>query len=396
MSGIEISLMTTGVALLGGLWLLHRMLARSIVQRPDPPPLRSYPSLTVIRPIKGLDTGVEQNIRAALDHGYPGAVETLFVFDDEEEPALPLVLRAIDEHQEEAGESDTRVLFCGAPPPHRTGKLNAMILAYEQAQGEVIVFADSDIRPEKGTLTALVATLRQSPQIGSAFAPVVVGSTPETIGDAGYALLLNGMYGPAADFAARQHDERLPFIMGQLMALSRPAIEAIGGLEAADGQFVDDMYLGARISQVGYANVVSPRRVPIIQRGVSNREFISIYKRWLTFGRTGLPDWRFKMPPALQGAGFWGGLLLAVGALIAGQWAAACLAALTALVATHSVVALHCRLGGARPSWRCYAGAFTVLFLAPAIMVAVHLQHHVDWRGRKYDLDRSSRLAGEH
>lgn len=396
MSALEFSLMTIGAALVCGLWLLHRMLARAIVLRPDPAELHDHPSVSVIRPIKGMDAEVEANVQAALEHGYPGEVETIFVFDDADEPALPVVSAAIEAQRKARGRTDARVLFCGPPPPHRTGKLNAMIVALEQAQGEVIVFADSDIRPPAGSLSTLVSTLRSSPEHGSAFAPVVVQPTPETLGDAGYALLLNGMYGPAAEFAARQNDEHLPFIMGQFMALSREAIEVIGGLEAAEGQFVDDMYLGARIAQVGYANVVAPCRVPIIQRGVSAREFFGIYLRWLTFGRTGLPDWRFKLPPALQGVAFWGGLLLALVGLVVAQWAAVALGALTAFATAHSVAALHHRLGGAPPSWRVHLGAAVVLLLAPAMMIGVHMQHHIDWRGRTYDLDKSSRLAGQH
>lgn len=389
----EMFVMLATVGLLGGLWLLHRRLASAIVHRSDPAPLQSNPSVTVIRPIKGLDADVQDNFRAALDHGYAGEVETLFVFDDDQEPALPLARDAIAEHAEKGGSGSARIVFCGQPLAGRTGKLHAMIVALRQARGEVIVFADSDIRPDREALTALVGTLLRTPKGGSAFAPVVVTPPPETVGDAGYALLLNGMYSPAAELAGKNAGYQLPFIMGQFMAFRREALEAIGGLESAEGQFVDDMYLGARVTSAGYQNVVSPHRVPIIQRGVSNAAFVGIYNRWLTFGRTGLPDWSFKLPPALQGALFWVGSLLSVAALASGAPLIAALAALVPLLVAGSMVTLHAELGGASPRPRLLVGALWVMVLAPVLFVGVYFRSEIEWRGRAYQLGGDSRLA---
>jgi hypothetical protein len=82
------------------IWLMGALLAAIAVHhfvllRRTPAPRRRaaglarYPSLTVVRPIKGVDSGLEENLAAALDHGYPGEVETLFVFDHPAAPAGP-------------------------------------------------------------------------------------------------------------------------------------------------------------------------------------------------------------------------------------------------------------------------------------------------------------------
>ena len=44
----------------------------------------------------------------------------------------------------------------------------------------------------------------------------------------------------------------LPFIMGQLMVFRRPALRAIGGVACAEGQLVDDMYIGKRVHEAGF------------------------------------------------------------------------------------------------------------------------------------------------
>src|SRR5690606_7535089 len=101
-------------------------------------------------------------------------------------------------------------------------KLNAMIVAMREARSEVVVFADSDMRAHPESLRTIVAALLSGPDVGAAFAPVIAASPPRTAGDAGYAILLNGLYAPQAARTARRTGG-LPFIMGQLMALRRDA-----------------------------------------------------------------------------------------------------------------------------------------------------------------------------
>ena len=274
-------------------------------------------------------------------------METIFVFDDEDEPALPLVREAMAQHEGPETFGEVRVLFCGQPPPGHTGKLNAMIKGLREANGELVVFADSDIRPDRRALTVLVETLLANPEAGSAFAPVFSSLQPLTAGDAGYTLLLNGLYGAAANAASRLRGGKLPFIMGQFMVLRREAIEAIGGLESAQGQLVDDMYLGARISAEGYANLVSPHPVPVIQRGMSPSEFWGVYRRWIAFGRSGLPGMDFKITSFLHGLVYWAGLAGAALSAWLGMWHVAARSALAPVAVAASITVLHRALGGA-------------------------------------------------
>ncbi|HEY1418417.1 MAG TPA: hypothetical protein VGF41_10940, partial [Myxococcaceae bacterium] len=100
----------------------HVRLRRVLARRPTPPPFpTTAPSITVIRPVKGLDIGAEDNIRAFLELEYPGKLELLFVVDSEEDSATPLIRRLIAEHRTSAHRVE--LLFSGSPPPHRTGKL---------------------------------------------------------------------------------------------------------------------------------------------------------------------------------------------------------------------------------------------------------------------------------
>ncbi|HZX42672.1 MAG TPA: glycosyltransferase [Myxococcaceae bacterium] len=134
----------------------HLRLRRVLARRPAAPPFpATAPSITVIRPVKGLDTGAEDNIRAFLGMEYPGRLELLFVVDSAEDPAYPVIQRLIAEHPTTARRVE--VLFSGSPPPRRTGKLNAMLVGVAAASGELLAFNDSDSRPSKELLGRLVS-----------------------------------------------------------------------------------------------------------------------------------------------------------------------------------------------------------------------------------------------
>ncbi|MDJ0763876.1 MAG: glycosyltransferase [Myxococcota bacterium] len=392
---IESMLIAVASGLLLTLLYLHLRLGRSLTRKALPSKPDHYPSISVIRPIKGLDAGAEDNIHAALHNGYPGENETIFVFDNRSEPALPLVEQAIDTLKRQSSADNFRVIFSGQPPEGRTGKLNAMIAGMRHAKGELIVFADSDIRPDTKALTRLVETLLSSPGAGSAFAPVVVEEKPRTTGDAGYALLLNALYGPEAATESNANRGELPFIMGQFMVLTREAISAIGGLECAAGQLVDDMYLGAKVKEAGFRNMVSPHPVPIVQYGISLGEFWGTYVRWLTFSRSGLPGTSFKLRPYIRGLVFWLGLVEAIVAVSQGLWLAAGLSALAPIGVNMSNNRLHRKIGGARLSLRHRWISFGLLSLAPAVLLRIFSKREITWRGRSYQLNRASRLAAE-
>ncbi|RMG44925.1 MAG: glycosyltransferase [Acidobacteria bacterium] len=393
--GIDLLLLVVAGAAAAGALAMHATLARALRAGEDPGPEAGgprLPSVTVLRPIKGLDAGARENIEAAFEIDYPGEVETIFLFDDDREPALPLVEAALERRGRRGVGRTYRVLFCGAPPPGRTGKLNAMIAGMRHARGELIACVDSDTRAGPTVLAGLVRRLLADSRAGAAFAPVAVTDPPLTVADVAYALLLNGLYSPAAAWAARRRAGTLPFIMGQFMVLRREALAAIGGLACAEGQLVDDMYLGLRLSAAGYRNLVGSERVPIVQQGLAIREAVPMFVRWFAFSRTGLPGRGFKSISWLRGAFFWLGAATAAAAAVAGAWAAAALGLGAAFAVAESVNRLHEKAGGAPvpPRFRWVSAA--LLLLAPGLLLAAR-GRQVVWRGRRYELDSEARLA---
>lgn len=381
-----------GAALLLAVWRWHRCLAAALTRRAaEPGRLARYPSVTIVRPVRGRDVGAEENFRAALDTGYPGEVETLFIFDDADDPGLEVARAAIAEHRAAGRAGCADVLVAGAPPRDRTGKLNAMILGAARARGTLIGFGDSDTRPDRDVLRDVVEALMSTPGAGSAFAPVLVHEQARASGDALYAIMQNALYSPLAAYAAGEK-RTLPFIMGQLMVFKRAALDSIGGVAAAQGQLVDDMAIGKALHEAGWSNVMSRHPLHIATGGMSTREFLPVYRRWMMFSENGLPlsfTWRQWM----AGIAFYGALLLSLVALATGGVGAAVpsLAAF-ALVGVSQLILqrLH---GGAPIPWRHAWTAWGVFLLAPMILVLNLRRRDVVWRGRVYQLDGDAALA---
>jgi ceramide glucosyltransferase len=367
----------------------HRWFARAIARAPVPiGRLDRYPAISVIRPVKGLDVGADDNFRAALATSYPGDVETLFVLDDDRDPATAVIRRIIAEHRALGRRGRAALEFSGAPPSGRTGKLHAMIVGMRHANGALIAFGDSDSRPAPDLLTHLVDALYASPDIGAAFAPVIVVDPPTTGGDVGYAIMLNALYGATVARTAGQYG-RVPFIMGQLMVFRADALAAIGGPACADGQLVDDMYIGRCMTRAGFANVMINESLAITNSGMSLREFLRTYRRWMLFGRNGLPA-RFTWPLWARGAASWLAAGLFAVALALGAHGAAALAALALVGQGESLARLHERLGGARIPYRLRWMTFVLFLIAPFVLASMQ-RGSVEWRGRTYAL-RGARL----
>ena len=380
-----------GLALLAHVLLQHSRFRDALRARSTPPRLvGGYPSITVIRPVRGKDVGAQENFVAALDTGYPGEVETVFVVDDETDPAHPLLERVVAAHRAAGAPGKARLLVAGPPPAGRTGKLNAMMAGMRVARGELVAFGDSDSRPDRDVLRVLVETLLSIPRAGCAFAPVVVPDPARTAGDLGYALMLNGLYTPTVALATVPTGD-LPFIMGQLMVFRREALEAAGGLQCADGHLVDDMQIGSCLSAAGWRNVPASHPLRLVTGGMDLVSFLALMRRWLSFQRGGLP-FSFTAPQFVRGLEFGFGLAAGVG-LAAARHLLAAVPALALMIAVGwSVATLHVAHGGAPIAPRHLWVPLMLYLAGPLALVSSVVLPAVRWRGREYALDAHARL----
>ena len=247
---------------IGEILLNHRAQARGIAEaRTVRGQLSQFPSISVIRPVRGADVGAAENYAAALDNGYPGTIETIFVFDEADDPGYPDCRARRSPITWPAAATAARRSSCRARRrTAMTGKLHAMIVGEERGAPRAhrlrrLRHAARSQRAARAPSIALMTT----PHAGCAFAPVVVYQPAEKAGDVGYATMLNMWYGASVATASRRTGD-LPFIMGQLMVFRREALRDIGGVACAKGELVDDMAIGRAVAEKGWRNIMAPTR----------------------------------------------------------------------------------------------------------------------------------------
>ena len=136
-------------SLLGGLRFA------AYVRRETSRPLPDFqPFASVIVPGRGLEPGLAENLRALLTQDYPG-YEVLFVFDRADDRAVQVVEQLIKTSRVAA-----KIVIAG-PATDSGQKVHNLRVAVTQIDpaSEVLVFVDTDARPEKQWLRQLVAPL---------------------------------------------------------------------------------------------------------------------------------------------------------------------------------------------------------------------------------------------
>src|SRR2546427_6534403 len=115
------------------------------------------PSVALILPVRGLDEGFDENVRALLSQAYP-RYRLLVVADDSTDPASA----RIETIARDFPIVPVTQILADANP--LGGKVHALrsALGHLVPEDEVVVFADSDIRPAQDWLRQLVQPLADS------------------------------------------------------------------------------------------------------------------------------------------------------------------------------------------------------------------------------------------
>jgi hypothetical protein len=176
------------------------------------------------------------------------------------------------------------------------------------------------------------------------------------------------------------------------MVFRREALQAIGGVECAQGQLVDDMAIGKHVYEAGYKNVMSRAPLHIATGGMSFRQFLPVYRRWMMFSRNGLP-FSFTWPQYLQGAEFFTAFLATLAGLVSGHALAALVPATALLALATSLVILQRGYGGESIPSKYLWAPFAFYLVSPVVLLQNTLKKKVEWRGRAYDVTATAALA---
>ncbi len=201
------------------------------------------PSISILKPIRGLDRESYENYASFCRQVYP-EFEILFCVTDDADPAVPVIRQILRDFPERSIR-----LLVGADPLGASDKVNKLCRMAREARHEILVVSDSDVRVEPGFLCAIAEPFRD---------PAVSGVTCLYRGltDGSFAADLEAL-GNSTDFAPgvlvawALGGEKLDFMLGAVMATTKKHLAEIGGFEALVDYFCDDYELGNRLAARG-------------------------------------------------------------------------------------------------------------------------------------------------
>ena len=218
-------------------WALRRFFSRARA-RPRAPARR--PRVSLIKPVCGLEKGLEDNLATALTQDYPD-YEVVFSVARRDDPALPVL-----ERLKARAPAKVKVVVdeeCAGP----NGRLSNILNATKRADGDILVYSDSDMRLGPDYLEAVTAPL-DDPAVGVA-CTVYRAWGAKNLPEALELLSLNADFVPSLIFAT---DTGLsPACPGASQAIRRETLERVGGLAPLAHSLVEDYDLGLAVLKAG-------------------------------------------------------------------------------------------------------------------------------------------------
>jgi ceramide glucosyltransferase len=366
-------LLAISVVLAGSLvyCVLVLVAVRSYLRQPVPPLPADLPRISVLKPLHGLDLGLEENLRTFFTQDYP-SYEILFATRDPADPALA----AVSKLTREFPSVPVRTILTGEPP-YANAKVWSLDHMTRAAANDLLVMSDSDIRTGPDLLRTIAAEF-SDPQVGVATCPYRAVGGP-SIWSRLEAVGMDTEFWSGVLVA--RLIEGVKFAVGPTTAARRSVLTDIGGWDRLKDYLAEDFVLGALAAGKGHRVIVSRC---VVEHRIGSQPMAQNFSHRLRWARST----RRSRPAGYVGQLFTNPLPIAL-LLVAVRpswWpllAAACiLRAAAARFVAQNVLASPVR-------W-----AFVPLqdVLSFAFWLAGFFGNRIRWRGRTYRLLRDGRF----
>lgn len=259
-----------GLAILGVLLLFVEIVCLALLlrtRRPDPP---RWPSVSIIKPLCGLDDELLENLESHLALDYPAPFEILLGVRSEKDPAFSVAQAFAKAHPDRV-----RLLLQRGEPGHNP-KVNQLITLTAEAKYEVIALTDSNVRVHPGYLREHAQALAD-PKIGLS-TNVISGVGERRLGAILDNLTLASFVAP--NIASSSVALRIDEVVGKSIVIPRTVLEKVGGWHSVKDVLAEDHALGLAVRRAGLRTSLCPSAVFNVQRDVKLAYFWGRHTRW--------------------------------------------------------------------------------------------------------------------
>lgn len=329
------------------------------------------PAISVLKPLSGMDEGLEANLRSFFTQRHP-QFELLFAVRDRGDPAVAVV----EALRREFPAIPARLIVTGEPP-YPNAKVFSLDRMLGEARFDLLVMSDSDIRIAPGFLESIACDFSDS-GIAVATCPyhAVAGrsfwSELEAEG-------MNSEF--LAGLLVARLVEGVKFAVGPTVAARRKVLEAIGGFSALKDYLAEDFVMGKFAAAAGFGVILSRN---IVEHRIGSQGWRANVRHRLRWARST----RRSRPLGYLGQVFMHSLPIALLAAVWGpRW---WLAAVATLCARGAAAWATCGwVLKVKPRWGLLALEDLLSF---GFWVAGFLGNTIVWRGRRYHLYSDGRF----
>lgn len=232
-------------------------------------------AISVLKPLAGNDDGLEKNLRSFFQQDYSN-YELLFAVRHEQDEAVPIVRRLMNEYP----LVQSRLIVTGEPPyPH--AKVFSLQCMFQESKHDLVVMSDSDVRVGADFCWKLAAEFADV-RLGLVTCPyrAVAGkafwSQLEAIG-------MNTDF-HAGVFTAVMMEGSTKFAVGPTIVARKKVLQSLGGIERVkDYLSSEDFMLGRIAAELGFMVRISPY---VVEHRIGNEGMKANFSHRLRWART--------------------------------------------------------------------------------------------------------------
>ena len=228
------------------------------------------PPVSILKPVHGVDFATYDNFASFCRQNYPD-YEILFCVNELSDSAVPVIQKVA------ADFPQRRIRILSDAPQFGTNrKVNNLALLAKEAQHEILVQSDGDVRVGPDYLKEVVAPFKD-PGVG------VVSCLYRGIAEPNLGAELEAV-GAASDFFAgalvADWKEGVTFALGASVATTKSWLAKIGGYESLANLLADDYEIGNRVHRAGGKVLLSREIVWTMYPAQNFRGFWEHQVRW--------------------------------------------------------------------------------------------------------------------